>query len=150
MYREVQVSIDISFGKWDWWLTRCRGMQDCFRAHPEMYGSELEEDEDDLEEEIRAQEAQRAEGGPELTNQKSELKETESPAKSAPEQIAVDSAPKSEKEAPVKEDAPSAEPKVLETSEDSKALPKTEPKTSETPEGDSEAVPKAAYDASSK
>ena len=29
-------------------------MQDCFRQHPEMYGSELEDDEDELEEELRA------------------------------------------------------------------------------------------------
>lgn len=38
-----------------------RGMQDCFRAHPEMYGSELEDDEEELEAEIRAQEAAKAE-----------------------------------------------------------------------------------------
>lgn len=30
-------------------------MQDCFRQHPEMYGSELEDDEDEVEEEIRGQ-----------------------------------------------------------------------------------------------
>jgi intermembrane space import and assembly protein 40 len=30
-------------------------MQDCFRQHPEMYGSELEDDEDELEEELRAE-----------------------------------------------------------------------------------------------
>jgi intermembrane space import and assembly protein 40 len=35
-------------------------MQDCFRQHPEMYGSELEDDEDELEEELRADEAARA------------------------------------------------------------------------------------------
>ena len=33
---------------------RNRGMQDCFRQHPEMYGSELEDDEDDVEEELHA------------------------------------------------------------------------------------------------
>lgn len=32
-------------------------MQDCFRAHPEMYASELEDDEDEVEEELRAREA---------------------------------------------------------------------------------------------
>jgi intermembrane space import and assembly protein 40 len=36
------------------WL---RGMQDCFRLHPEMYASELEDDEDEMEEELRAREA---------------------------------------------------------------------------------------------
>jgi mitochondrial intermembrane space import and assembly protein 40 len=33
-----------------------RGMQDCFRLHPEMYGSELEDDEDELEDELLARE----------------------------------------------------------------------------------------------
>lgn len=37
-------------------LTYHRGMQDCFRLHPEMYGSELEDDEDEIEEELRARE----------------------------------------------------------------------------------------------
>jgi intermembrane space import and assembly protein 40 len=32
-------------------------MQDCFRQHPEMYGSELEDDEEEVEEELRAREA---------------------------------------------------------------------------------------------
>lgn len=36
-------------------------MQDCFRAHPDMYGAELEDDEEELEAEIRAQEAAKAE-----------------------------------------------------------------------------------------
>jgi mitochondrial intermembrane space import and assembly protein 40 len=35
-------------------------MQDCFRQHPEMYGSELEDDEDELEEELRAEGSQRS------------------------------------------------------------------------------------------
>ena len=34
-----------------------RGMQDCFRLHPEMYASELEDEEDEIEEELRAREA---------------------------------------------------------------------------------------------
>ena len=38
-------------------LTACRGMQDCFRLHPEMYASELEDDEDEVEEELRARDA---------------------------------------------------------------------------------------------
>ena len=29
----------------DWLLTSNRGMQDCFRAHPDVYGAELEDDE---------------------------------------------------------------------------------------------------------
>jgi intermembrane space import and assembly protein 40 len=34
-------------------------MQDCFREHPEMYGSELQDDEDELEEEVRGEMAAR-------------------------------------------------------------------------------------------
>jgi hypothetical protein len=37
------------------WLNYYRGMQDCFRQHPDMYGSELEDDEDELEEELKAE-----------------------------------------------------------------------------------------------
>jgi intermembrane space import and assembly protein 40 len=35
-------------------------MQDCFRQHPEMYGSELEDDEDEVEEELKADATSRA------------------------------------------------------------------------------------------
>jgi intermembrane space import and assembly protein 40 len=31
-------------------------MQDCFRLHPELYGSELEDDEDEIEDELLARE----------------------------------------------------------------------------------------------
>ncbi|RDW69306.1 hypothetical protein BP6252_08326 [Coleophoma cylindrospora] len=37
-------------------IEKFKGMQDCFREHPEMYGSELEDDEDEVEEELRARE----------------------------------------------------------------------------------------------
>lgn len=30
-------------------LTFCRAMQDCFRAHPDVYGAELEEEDDEAE-----------------------------------------------------------------------------------------------------
>ncbi|OBT90534.1 hypothetical protein VE02_01059 [Pseudogymnoascus sp. 03VT05] len=42
-------------------IEKFKGMQDCFRAHPDMYGAELEDDEEELEAEIRAQEAAKAE-----------------------------------------------------------------------------------------
>ncbi|KFY23264.1 hypothetical protein V493_05969 [Pseudogymnoascus sp. VKM F-4281 (FW-2241)] len=42
-------------------IEKFKGMQDCFRAHPDMYGSELEDDEAEIEAEIRAQEAAKAE-----------------------------------------------------------------------------------------
>lgn len=38
-------------------LTNIRGMQDCFRQHPETYASEFEDDEEELEEELRARQA---------------------------------------------------------------------------------------------
>lgn len=71
-------------------------MQDCFRQHPEMYGSELDDDEDELEEEIRAQEGAKEgdspatasteakadtlpESGPNATQPTEPKKEVESP-----------------------------------------------------------------------
>ncbi len=35
-------------------------MQDCFRAHPEMYGSELEDDEEYVEAQLREEEGAKA------------------------------------------------------------------------------------------
>ncbi|KAH7355156.1 hypothetical protein BKA65DRAFT_497782 [Rhexocercosporidium sp. MPI-PUGE-AT-0058] len=43
-------------------IEKFKGMQDCFRLHPEMYGSELEDDEDEVEEELRARESAVASG----------------------------------------------------------------------------------------
>ncbi|KAF8856347.1 hypothetical protein BDZ45DRAFT_654261 [Acephala macrosclerotiorum] len=40
-------------------IEKFKGMQDCFRQHPEMYGSELEDDEEEVEQEIRAQQAEK-------------------------------------------------------------------------------------------
>jgi intermembrane space import and assembly protein 40 len=39
-------------------------MQDCFREHPEMYGSELEDDEEEVEEELRVQAAEKEAASP--------------------------------------------------------------------------------------
>jgi intermembrane space import and assembly protein 40 len=56
MYREVQVSAQGASVKGG--VDRLnRGMQDCFRQHPEMYGSELEDDEEEVEDELRARES---------------------------------------------------------------------------------------------
>jgi len=41
-------------------IDKFKGMQDCFRQHPEMYGSELEDDEDEVEEELRAEASPRS------------------------------------------------------------------------------------------
>jgi len=103
-------------------------MQDCFRQHPEMYGSELEDDEDEIEEEIRAQESAKASG--------------EASAKST-----EDSAPRTSTQAftPVtteKKSTPEAPHR------DSRSTIAAESQKSGDEGGDF--VPKAAYDATSK
>ena len=60
-------------------LTACRGMQDCFRLHPEMYASELEDDEDEVEEELRARDAAPA-------GEESKISSSESAKVTKPEQ----------------------------------------------------------------
>lgn len=93
-----------------------RGMQDCFRAHPEMYGSELEDDEEEIEAEIRAQEAANA-----------EARENDAPAaesqdaKVSPKKEAQD-AKAAVKEKAVEAPAP-AHPEAADVGE--KVLPKT-------------------------
>ena len=52
MHREVQVSWRVRDNVAQ--LTAFRGMQDCFRQHPETYASEFEDDEEEVEEELRA------------------------------------------------------------------------------------------------
>lgn len=52
VYRQIQVCRYFVVARSEGLLTLYRGMQDCFRAHPEMYGSELEDDEDEVEEEL--------------------------------------------------------------------------------------------------
>lgn len=36
-------------------IEKFKGMQDCFRAHPDVYGAELEDEEEEIDEELRAQ-----------------------------------------------------------------------------------------------
>lgn len=68
-------------------------MQDCFRQHPEMYGSELEDDEEEVEEAIREQQAQRAQADAPSSTEESVSKEGDSAAKSASPRIAPTSTP---------------------------------------------------------
>jgi len=107
-------------------IEKFKGMQDCFRQHPEMYGSELEDDEDDIEEEIRARENAEAYG--------------EAPAKSVPEL-----SQQASKEAPPQP----TEPKKAEVSHRDSQSTTAEDAQKAGDEG-GELVPKAAYDASSK
>jgi len=109
-------------------------MQDCFRAHPDIYGAELEEDEDELEDEIRAQEAQKAQDRGEPTGQEPDVVERDSPAKSESVKTAPAPTPKAKKEVPAERETEEAAPK---------------PTANATKESE-EDVPKAAHDATSK
>lgn len=102
-------------------------MQDCFRAHPEMYGSELEDDEDDVEEELR-----------EMEHAASSGQDAPSPA---PEVAATKSAPQSTDIATDKKPVEEPHRDMLSAVADGK------PKSGD--EG-GELVPKAAFDATSK
>jgi intermembrane space import and assembly protein 40 len=106
---------------------RCRGMQDCFRLHPEMYGSELEDDEDELEDEIRAQESAKASG--------------ETSAKSTPE-----SAPPTAEASPT----PSEEEKAVSEAPHRDSQSTTVAETQKAGDEGGELVPKAAFNATSK
>jgi len=66
-----------------------RGMQDCFRLHPEMYASELEDDEDEVEEELKARESSSTENA----SAKSSVDPPNTPASSQPEQKKSTAAP---------------------------------------------------------
>jgi mitochondrial intermembrane space import and assembly protein 40 len=105
-----------------------RGMQDCFRLHPEMYGSELEDDEDELEEEIRARESAEVSGE---VSAKSTAEPTPESSKEAPSPLAEE-----KKAAPA---APHRDSQSTIAAAAEKAGDEGE-----------ELVPKAAYDASSK
>lgn len=110
-------------------LTASRGMQDCFRLHPEMYASELEddEDEDEVEEELRARETAPA-------GEESRIPSSESAKVTTPEQSTT---------------TQTAERKPVEQShrDSSSTIAENTEKAGE--EGE-ELLPKAAYDATSK
>lgn len=95
-------------------------MQDCFRAHPEMYGAELEDEEEEIEAEIRAQEAAKA-----------EAREKDAAAE-----------PQDDKVTPRKE-AQDVKAAVKENAAEKAPTP-THPETADTSE---KVVPKTAYDA---
>lgn len=54
MHRKVQVSLHRKCVESE--ANNRRGMQDCFREHPELYGSELDDDEQEVEDELHARE----------------------------------------------------------------------------------------------
>lgn len=65
-------------------------MQDCFRAHPEIYGAELEDDEEDVEEELMAREELKARESSESKELEKEIKNAESESKAQPAELAKD------------------------------------------------------------
>lgn len=70
------------------WL---RGMQDCFRLHPEVYASELEDDEDEVEEELRAREAATSGDPSEQPSTGSPKPQASSPTELKKEEVHLDS-----------------------------------------------------------
>jgi intermembrane space import and assembly protein 40 len=115
-------------------------MQDCFRQHPEMYGSELEDDDDEVEEELHAREAAPASGDdtPQQTPQKAP-----EPAKEASQQV-------EQKTTAPEAKAPAPEPKAPspESPPNSSKTKVSEPEKSGDEGG--ELLPKAVHDATSK
>ncbi|KIN00565.1 hypothetical protein OIDMADRAFT_165173 [Oidiodendron maius Zn] len=120
-------------------IEKFKGMQDCFRLHPEMYGSELEDDEDEIEEELRARE-----------NGSSDKSEDEI------------SAPATEPTAPVVQKTPQPREqnvsRTMSSDEQSKQRSITQADDSKqvsrhtqaSSEKDDELIPKAAHDATKK
>ncbi|ATZ55423.1 Bcmia40 [Botrytis cinerea B05.10] len=127
-------------------IEKFKGMQDCFRAHPEMYASELENEEDEIEEELRAREAANGseEGGSEPLPQKAAV------SRRSEEQSEKKSEGKSEPTEPTTQ-------KATESNSDSPEEKHRDSRNSTTPEstqnsGDEggDLVPRAAHDATTK
>jgi intermembrane space import and assembly protein 40 len=117
-----------------------RGMQDCFRQHPEMYGSELEDDEDELEDELLAREnapsgdGENAPPSPSTQSAPPVAQKTTDP--SEPKRVSEESP----------HDSQRAKPASTQTDDNSK-----EDADSQTSgEKDDELIPKAAHDATRK
>ncbi|TVY26599.1 Mitochondrial intermembrane space import and assembly protein 40 [Lachnellula hyalina] len=113
-------------------IEKFKGMQDCFRQHPEMYGAELEDDEEEVEEELRAREASPA------------------PGDEAPQ-----SAPKTSQEPPKEAAAPTPAPPAEEQKKPILDAPEVHVDTAKETVGESQdsgdegsqLLPKAAHDA---
>jgi mitochondrial intermembrane space import and assembly protein 40 len=125
-------------------------MQDCFRQHPEMYGAELEDDEDEVEEELHAREAVPAPGD---EAPQAAPKTSPEPVKEAP-QLTPKSSPEPAKEAPQPTPKPSPEP-AKEAAERKEPIPELHRDSSKTTASESqksgdeggELLPKASHDA---
>jgi len=112
-------------------IEKFKGMQDCFRQHPEMYGSELEDDEDEVEEEIRARQS---------------AKDEDAAAATATPKESTESGPKPATEATPE---PTEIKKSVEESHRDSSATTLESAQKGGDEG-GELLPKAAHDATSK
>jgi len=112
-------------------------MQDCFRQHPEMYGSELEDDDDEVEEELRAREADPASG-----DDVGDDAPQPSPQKAAE--------PMKETPRTTDQKAPPPEPKSPSPESHSESSKRTASKPERSGDEGGELLPKAAHDATSK
>jgi len=111
-------------------IDKFKGMQDCFRLHPEMYGSEIQDDEDEVEEEIRADIAAGEAQQPTSSKPRPEADETLSVVKEVP-------APQEEPESPVSD-----------AHRDSESTHHTE--TQKVGDEGGDLIPKAMHDATPK
>lgn len=116
-------------------------MQDCFRQHPEIYGSELEDDEDEVEQELLAREN-------DPSNQ-----HDESAAEATPPVAQKTAKPSEPKTAEAKTAKPKTAPEDASSvaEKTSKATPDASIETSndeqDDKDKDDELIPKAAHDA---
>jgi len=112
-------------------IDKFKGMQDCFRSHPEIYGAELEDEEAEVEEELRAREELKARESTESKESDKSDRESQPPAQPKT------STPASSTPTTVN---PVPEPTTSSSSRESKVLG-----------GDAvHVVPKAAFDATDK
>ena len=97
-------------------------MQDCFRLHPEMYASELADDEDDeeLQDEIRARDTA---DSPDSPREVSNVQATTEPESAEPSSKTPSESTKSEESATSPEEKGSNSQKVLEDHGDSVPKP---------------------------
>jgi len=121
-------------------IEKFKGMQDCFRLHPEMYGSELEDDEDEVEEELRARESAAASGNDKDASERTQQVSEKTIPPPAEENIAQ---PTNQKQAAKSEE----EKKVVE--EPHRDTSKASAESVSKPQGDEggELVPRASHDA---
>ncbi|PVH76772.1 hypothetical protein DL98DRAFT_517763 [Cadophora sp. DSE1049] len=122
-------------------IEKFKGMQDCFRLHPEMYGSELEDGEDEVEEELRARESAAASGDEKDTSERTQqVSDKPTPP---PTEEKKPAQPTEQKQ----QGQPSGEKKLVE--EPHRDTSKATAESVGKPQGDEggELVPKASHDA---